>query len=66
MEIFNGVIKEELERLKSLKKKYEHELEGYIKGCLINKKIRGHFYYYLNHRDKKKKIFKYLVRINEG
>jgi hypothetical protein len=40
-------------------------LEVYIGGCLIKKNIKGNFYYYLNYRDKKKKIFKYLGRLNE-
>ena len=65
MEIFNGVIEEELYRLRSLKRQYEHELSGYIKGCLIKKKIKGHIYYYLNYRDNKKKVFKYLGKLSE-
>ncbi len=34
MEIFDGIIEEELNRLKNLKRQYEHELSGYIKGVL--------------------------------
>ena len=65
MEIFNGIIEEELNRLKSLKRQYEHELSSYIKGCLVKKNIKGHIYYYLNYRDNKKKVFKYLGKLNE-
>jgi len=65
MEIFDGIIEEELNRLKSLRKQYEQELGGYIKGCLIKKNIKGHIYYYLNYRDNKKKVFKYLGKLSE-
>ncbi len=66
MEIFDGIIEEELNRLKNLKRQYEHELSGYIKGCLIKKNIKGHIYYYLNYRDNKKKVFKYLGKLGES
>jgi len=65
MEIFDGIIEEELNRLKSLKKQYEQVLSGYIKGCLIKKNIKGHIYYYLNYRDNKKKVFKYLGKLSK-
>ena len=65
MEIFDGIVEEELNRLKSLKRQYELELKGYIKGCLIEKNIKGHIYYYLNYRDNKKKVFKYLGKLSE-
>lgn len=65
MEIFDGIVEEELNRLKSLKRQYEHVLSGCIKGCLIRKNIRGHIYYYLNYRDNKKKVFKYLGKLSE-
>jgi len=65
MEIFDGIIEEELNRLGSLKRQYELELKSYIRGCLIKKNIKGHIYYYLNYRDNKKKVFKYLGRLSE-
>ena len=65
MEILNGVLKEELERLKKLKKHYEQEISKLPKGCLIKKKIKGHLYYYLNYRQGKKGIFKYVGKLNE-
>ena len=60
METLNGILTEELNRLKSLKKSYEHNLYKLPKGCLIEKEIKGNIYYYLNYREGKKSIFKYL------
>lgn len=40
MEIFDEIIEEELNILKSLKGQYEQELNSYIKGCLIKKNER--------------------------
>ena len=60
METLNGILIEELNRLKSLKKSYEHNLCKLPKGCLIEKEIKGNIYYYLNYREGKKSIFKYL------
>ncbi|MCK5160358.1 MAG: hypothetical protein KAQ99_02170 [Candidatus Aureabacteria bacterium] len=66
MEILNGILKEELNRLKNLKKIYERKLNKLPKGCLVRKKIKGHIYYYLNYRDGSKGIFKYLGRLDNG
>jgi len=41
MEILNGILKEELNRLKSLKNNYEHELNKLLKGSLVKKEIKG-------------------------
>ncbi|MQY75596.1 MAG: hypothetical protein E3J77_01315 [Actinobacteria bacterium] len=65
MEILNGILKEELSRLRELKKNYEHKLSEFPKGSLINKEIKGHIYHYLNYRDGKKSIFKYLGKLNK-
>ena len=65
MEILNGVLKEELERLKKLKKQYEQKISKLPKGCLIKKKIKGHLYYYLNYRQGKKGVFKYVGKLNK-
>lgn len=66
MEILNGILKEELNRLKNLKKNYEWRLNKLPKGCLIRKKIKGHIYYYLNYRDGSKGVFKYLGKLDKG
>lgn len=65
MEILNGILKEELERLKKLKKSYERKISKLPKGSLVRKEIKGHIYYYLNYREGNKGIFKYLGKLNE-
>lgn len=65
MEILNGILKEELERLKKLKKSYEQKISKLPKGSLVRKEIKGHIYYYLNYREGNKGIFKYLGKLNE-
>jgi len=65
MEILNGVLKEELERLKNLKKHYVQEMSKLPKGSLIRKKINGNIYYYLNYRNGKKSIFKYVGKLSK-
>jgi len=65
MEVLNGILKEELNRLINLKKNYENKLKKHQKGSLIKKKIKGHVYYYLNYRDDKKNVFRYLGKLNE-
>ena len=66
MEILNGVLKEELERLKALVINYEQEISGLPKGSLVKKNIRGHIYYYLNYRKEGKGIFEYLGKLNKN
>jgi hypothetical protein len=65
MEVLNGILKEELNRLIDLKKSYDNKIRKCPKGSLIKKEIKGHDYYYLNYRDNKKKVFKYLGKLNE-
>ena len=65
MEILDGILKEELIRLRKLKKIYEHKLSKFPKGSLIKKEIKGHIYYYLNYRDGEKSIFKYLGKLKK-
>lgn len=64
MEVLNGILKKELNRLIKLKKSYENKLKKYQKGSLIKKKIKGNAYYYLNYRDNKN-VFKYLGKLSE-
>jgi len=66
MEILNGVLKEELERLKELGRNYEQEISGFLKGSLVAKNIKGHIYYYLNYRKGGKGIFKYMGKLNKN
>lgn len=65
MEILNGVLKEELERLKKLKKSYEEKIAELPRGSLIKKNIKGNIYYYLNYRKGKKGIFEYLGKLKK-
>lgn len=65
MEILNGILKEELSRLKNLKKSHENKLSKFPKGSLIKKEIKGHIYYYLNYREGEKSIFKYLGKLDK-
>ena len=63
MKILNGVLIEELDRLNKLKKNYEKQIAKLPKGSLIRKNIKGNIYYYLNYRQEKKKIFKYIGKL---
>jgi len=63
MKILNGVLNEELDRLNQLKKNYEIQIVKLPKGSLIRKNIKGNMYYYLNYRQEKKKIFKYIGKL---
>jgi len=64
MKILNGVLNEELDRLNKLKKNYEKQIAKLPKGSLIKKNIKGNIYYYLNYRQEKKKIFKYIGKLS--
>ena len=64
MKILNGVLNEELDRLNKLKKNYEKQIAKLPKGSLIKKNIKGNIYYYLNYRQEKKKIFKYIGKLH--
>jgi len=63
MKILNGVLNEELYRLNKLKRNYEKQIAKLPKGSLIKKNIKGNIYYYLNYRQEKKKIFKYIGKL---
>jgi len=63
MKILNGVLNEELDRINQLKKNYEKQIAKLPNGSLIRKNIKGNIYYYLNYRQEKKKIFKYIGKL---
>ena len=65
MEVLDGILKEELNRLNKLKKEYEDKLKKLPKGSLIKKEIKKNIYYYLNYRDGKKSVFKYLGKLDK-
>lgn len=66
MEILNGVLKEELERLKKLEKSYEKKIAELPRGSLIKKNIKGNIYHYLNYRKGKKGVFTYVGKLKKG
>ena len=57
--IIEGVLREELRNIKQVKKKYEERLKKLPKGCLAQKNIKGHNYYYIAQRKGKKVLFVY-------
>jgi hypothetical protein len=57
--IIEGVLKEELQNSKQIKKKYEERLKKLPKGCLVKKNIKGHNYYYIARRKGDKVVFSY-------
>ena len=59
MGVIKGVLKEELENSIRIKKSYEKVLKSYPGGCLVQKEIKGHKYYYLAMREGKKVRFLY-------
>jgi len=63
--VIQGVLKEELQNSRSIKKDYEKELSKLPKGCLVKKNIKGHDYYYIAKRVGKKVVFAYQKNISE-
>jgi len=59
-----GVLKEELSNSLRMQKGYERELAKLPKGSLVKKKIKGHDYYYLIVREKKKVRFVYKGKVS--
>ncbi|MCX5657254.1 MAG: hypothetical protein NTZ48_03385 [Candidatus Omnitrophica bacterium] len=66
MGVIKGVLKEELENSLRMKKEYERALNELPKGCLAEKKIRGHSYCYLAQRTGKKVKYSYKGKISEA
>ena len=65
MKVIKGVLEEELQNSLRMKKQYEKALQEFQKGSLVEKKIRGHKYYYLAFREGKKVKFIYKGKISE-
>lgn len=59
MGLIKGVLREELWNSLRLKKRYEKSLRDKPGGCIIEKRIKGHKYYYLAFREGKKVRFIY-------
>ena len=65
MNVIKGVLEEELQNSIRMKKQYEKALNELPKGSLVEKKIKGHKYYYLAVREGKKVKFIYKGKISE-
>ena len=65
MKIIKGVLEEELQNSIRMKKQYEKALKELPKGSLVEKKIKGHVYYYLAVRDGKKVNFIYKGKLSK-
>ncbi|MBU1727076.1 MAG: hypothetical protein KJ880_05550 [Candidatus Omnitrophica bacterium] len=63
--MIKGVLAEELENSIRMKREYEAALKRLPQGCLAEKKIRGHKYFYLVKRIDKKVRYIYKGKISE-
>ncbi len=59
-EVIQAVLKDELDRNQRLISRYEKEIENLPKGSIFCRKIGNQEYLYLNYRDGKKVISKFL------
>ena len=59
-EVIQAVLKDELDRNQRLILRYEKEIENLPKGSVFRRKIGSQEYLYLNYRDGKKVISKFL------
>ena len=62
MKVLEGVLKEELIRLKAVEKSYVRELRKLPKGSIQKKGIKGVVYVYLSFRQGEKVVTSYLGR----
>ena len=58
--VIEGMLKEELARNERMIKRYQAELDSLPKGTIVKRIINTDEYYYLNYRENKKVISKYL------
>ncbi|MBQ7159785.1 MAG: hypothetical protein IJS09_10265 [Treponema sp.] len=63
-ELILSVFKDELERTKRLISRYESEVETLPKGSIFKRKIGNNEYFYLNYREGKRVISKFLGKID--
>ncbi len=61
----NGVLKEELSRLRAAERSYVREIKRLPKGSIQKKKISGKVYPYLNYRKGSKVVSKYLGNLSK-
>jgi hypothetical protein len=61
--IIKGVLREELNNSLRMKRRYAEELSKIAKWCLVRKRIKGHYYFYLAQRKGGKVLYRYRGRI---
>ena len=59
-----NVLRDELERNRRMQARYHKEIDQLPKGSLFQRKIGEHQYYYLNYRDQRKVVSKYLGKLD--
>ncbi len=64
MKVLEGILKEELARLRATEKGYRRELRKLPKGSIQKKRIKGSLYVYLSFRENEKVVTRYLGRVS--
>ncbi len=64
-DLIKAVFSDELDRTSRLIDRYENEIKSLPKGSIFKRKIGNQEYYYLNYRDGKKVISKFLGKCSE-
>jgi hypothetical protein len=62
--VIKGILEEELQNSLRIRKDYESALSKLPQGCLVEKKIRGHKYYYIVRREGHKVLHLYRGKIS--
>lgn len=60
MRVLKGILKDSLAYYKRLQKDLERKLAGLPVGSVKRRRIKGHAYYYLQRREGRKVVHKYL------
>lgn len=63
--IVKGILKEELQRVKALKKQYEGKIAQCPPGYLLERKKQGQKYYYLSYREGERIRQEYLGKLSD-
>jgi len=61
--VIKGVLSEELNNSLRMKHRYAKELSKLAKWCLVRKKIKGNYYFYLAQRKGDKVLYRYQGRL---
>ena|SRR3989338_6714706 len=66
MKTMDGILKEELARLKVTEKGYAREIRKLPKGTIHEKRIKGHLYPYLVYSKGSKVIYRYVGKLADA